>query len=43
VLVNGHTGEVVGDRPVSKVRVGIAIGAGVALLVVILVLYLLFS
>ena len=43
VLVNGHTGEVVGDRPVSKVRVGIAIGIGAVLLVVILALYLLFS
>lgn len=43
VLVNGHTGEVVGDRPVSKVRVGIAVGAGAMLLVLILALYLLFS
>lgn len=43
VLVNGHTGEVIGDRPVSKARVGIAVGVVVMLLIVMLALYLLFS
>lgn len=43
VLVNGFTGEIVGDRPVSKTRVIMVISAIVVVLLVILVLYLLLS
>ena len=43
VLVNGHTGEVVGERPVSKARVGAAVGVGLLLLVVIIVVIVLVS
>lgn len=38
VLVNGSTGEVVGDRPVSRARVAIAVGIGVALVVIVILL-----
>ena len=43
VLVNGHTGEIVGDRPVSKARVGAAIGVGLLVLIVIIVLIFVLS
>jgi hypothetical protein len=43
VLVNGHTGEIVGDRPVSRARVAFAIAIGVLVLVVIIALFILFS
>jgi hypothetical protein len=43
VLVNGHTGEIVGDRPVSKARVGVAVGIGVTVLVFVILLIVLFS
>lgn len=43
VLVNGYTGEIVGDRPVSRAKVILVIGAIAAVLVVILVLYLVFG
>jgi hypothetical protein len=35
VLVNGYTGEIVGDRPVSRTRVVLAIAAGVIFLLLI--------
>ncbi len=37
VLVNGHTREIVGDRPTSKARVIAAIAIGIAVIVVIVV------
>ena len=37
VLVNGFTGEIVGDRPMSKVKVGAAIAAVVLVIVLIIV------
>ena len=43
VLVNGHTAEIVGDRPVSKARVAVAVGMGVVVLIVIIALIALFS
>ncbi len=42
VLVNGHTGEIVGDRPVSRNRVLLTIAAIVAVIAVIVVLVMLF-
>lgn len=41
VLVNGHTGEVVGDRPMSRMRIGLAIGIGVLVVILIIVVILL--
>lgn len=41
VLVNGATGEVVGERPVSRARVAIAIGAAVVIIVIVVVVILL--
>jgi hypothetical protein len=38
VLVNGHTGEIVGDRPVSKVKIGLTIAAVVLVIAVIALL-----
>jgi DNA-directed RNA polymerase subunit RPC12/RpoP len=38
-LVNGHTGEIVGKRPVSKGRVVMVVGAVVAVILVIIVLW----
>jgi hypothetical protein len=38
VLVNGHTGEIVGDRPVSRTRVVLAVAIGVLIVLVIVVL-----
>jgi len=43
VLVNGHTGEVVGDRPMSKSRIMVAVGIGVALLIVVILLVVIFN
>ncbi|MEZ4521081.1 MAG: hypothetical protein R3A46_05495 [Thermomicrobiales bacterium] len=43
VLVNGHTGEIVGDRPVSRTRVAIAIGIGVVIVIAIIVLIIVFG
>lgn len=43
VLVNGHTGEIVGERPTSKIRVGVAIGIGVLVVLVIIVAIILFG
>lgn len=42
VLVNGYTGEVVGDRPVSKGKVVLVTGAVVAIIAIIAVLVVLF-
>lgn len=42
VLVNGHTGEIVGDRPVSKARIGVAAGVGIAVVLIVIVLILIF-
>ncbi len=41
VLVNGYTGEVVGERPVSRGRIAMAAGAGIAIVIVIVVIILL--
>jgi hypothetical protein len=42
VLVNGHTGEIVGDRPVSKLKIWLTVGAVVlVVLVVVLLVWLL--
>lgn len=41
VLVNGHTGEVVGDRPVSRARIAIAIGIAALIVVAIIVVIVL--
>ena len=42
VLVNGHTGEIVGDRPVSKLKVWLVVGAVVlVVLVIVLLIWLL--
>jgi ABC-type transport system involved in multi-copper enzyme maturation permease subunit len=38
VLVNGNTGEIVGDRPVSRTRVVLAVAIGVLIVLVIVVL-----
>ncbi len=42
VLINGHTGEIIGDRPVSRGRVAVAIAIGVLVVAVIVVLVILF-
>jgi hypothetical protein len=43
-LVNGQTGKVAGDKPLSKLRIGLAIGGGILLLLVVfLVIALLFG
>lgn len=41
VLVNANTGEVVGDRPVSKVKVALAVLAALIVIGVVLTIYLL--
>jgi DNA-directed RNA polymerase subunit RPC12/RpoP len=42
VLVNGHTGEIVGDRPTSKLKVWLVAGAVVlVILVIVLLIWLL--
>jgi hypothetical protein len=43
VLVNGHTGEIVGERPTSKLRVFAAIAIGVAAIIAIVVLIVLLT
>jgi DNA-directed RNA polymerase subunit RPC12/RpoP len=43
VLVNGYTGEIVGDRPISKAKVILVVGGIVAVLVLVLVAYLVFG
>lgn len=43
VLVNGYTGEIVGDRPVSKGRIAIVVGGVIAVILIIVVLYLVFG
>ena len=40
ILVNGRTGEVVGERPYSKVKIALAILAGLVALGLVAVLYL---
>jgi DNA-directed RNA polymerase subunit RPC12/RpoP len=42
VLVNGHTGEIVGKRPVSRTKVILVSAAGIAVVILIVILYLLF-
>lgn len=42
VLVNGYTGEIVGDRPVSSGRIALVVGAVVAVILVIVVLFVVF-
>ena len=39
VLVNGRTGEVVGERPYSVVKIAAAVVAGLVVLAAVLVLY----
>lgn len=42
VLVNGHTGEIVGDRPVSKLKVWLTVGAvALVILAIVLLIWLL--
>ena len=42
VLVNGHTGEVVGDRPVSRLKVWLTVGAvTLVILTIVLLVWLL--
>ncbi|MEX1158890.1 MAG: hypothetical protein WEC79_08185 [Thermomicrobiales bacterium] len=42
VLVNGHTGEIVGDRPVSKMKVWLVVGViALAVLAIVLLIWLL--
>jgi hypothetical protein len=43
VLVNGHTGEIVGERPTSKTRVIIAIAIGVVAVIAIIALIVLLT
>jgi predicted RNA-binding Zn-ribbon protein involved in translation (DUF1610 family) len=43
VLVNGFTGEVVGDRPVSKAKIVLLAVVATAVLLLVLILYLAFS
>lgn len=43
VLVNGYTGEVVGERPVSRTRVAMAIAAAVIVVVIIIALIVLLN
>ncbi len=42
VLVNGHTGEVIGDRPVSRMKIGLVVGA-VAIFVAVIVLLIILT
>ena len=43
-LINGQTGKVAGDKPLSKLRIGLAVGAGLLLvLLVFLMIALLFG
>ena len=42
VLVNANTGEVVGERPISKVKVAFAVLAVLIVIAVIVTLYLVF-
>ena len=39
VFINGVTGEVQGQRPWSKVKIGVAVAAGLILLIVLIVLF----
>lgn len=42
VLVNGHTGEIVGDRPVSKLKVWLTVGVvALVILAIVLLIWLL--
>lgn len=41
VLINGYTGEIVGDRPTSPLKVGFAVAAGLLVLLVVIVLIVL--
>ena len=43
VLVNGYTGEVVGERPTSRTRVALAIAAAVIVVVIIIALIVLLN
>lgn len=43
VLINGQTGKVAGDKPLSKVRIGVAVGLGVLLLLIVLAIVLLLN
>ncbi|CAN5623938.1 TFIIB-type zinc ribbon-containing protein [soil metagenome] len=43
VLLNGYTGEVIGDRPISRTRVFLAVGIGIAVVIAIIVLIVMFS
>jgi predicted RNA-binding Zn-ribbon protein involved in translation (DUF1610 family) len=43
VLINGQTGKVAGDKPLSPVRIGIAVGAGIFLVLIAIILWALFS
>ena len=40
IMVNGRTGKVVGERPYSKVKIALAILAGLVALALVAVLYL---
>jgi DNA-directed RNA polymerase subunit RPC12/RpoP len=42
VLVNGHTGEIVGKRPVSRTKVILVISAVAVAIILIVILYMLF-
>lgn len=43
VLINGQTGKVAGDKPLSPVRIGVAIGAGVLLVIVAIILWMIMN
>ncbi|HUG15944.1 MAG TPA: hypothetical protein VMM78_13115 [Thermomicrobiales bacterium] len=43
VLVNGYTGEIAGDRPVSKAKVLVVVGAIAAALMLVITLYIVFA
>jgi hypothetical protein len=43
VLINGQTGKVAGDKPLSKVRIGIAVGAGVLLVIIAIIIFALLN
>lgn len=42
-LVNGQTGKIAGDKPLSWQRIGAAIGAGLGLLILLVILILIFN
>jgi hypothetical protein len=42
-LVNGQTGKVAGDKPVSGMRIGLAVGVGLLLLLIVIVVFALLS